>query len=143
MLSDLLVSIPWNTLKGAYGHTGDAPSYLEDLVYGNEDEIDEAINEFLFSTAFHQYTTYSCTPFVVRCVLYIIQNEKVDQRVLAELYEFLNACTHGAKHDLVLRSEILKGKQCYFDPSGLHSKRAQDSIFSLMEFVKLYENNSS
>lgn len=116
---EIINSIPWESLEHAYGSAKNAPQAFDDLLGDDENAREDAVNEFLFSSALHQYTTYSCTPYVVRCVLDIIRNsdikdlESIGSPLIRELLGFINACTQSAKSDIKLRSEILDGVDCY------------------------------
>ena len=119
MESKMISSVPWNALEHAHGSAQNAPQAFDDLLGLDEDARDDAVNEFLLSSAYHQSTTYSCTPYVVRCVLHIIENEDISNLetigapLIRELLGFIKACTHSAKTDSKLRAEILDGLNCY------------------------------
>ena len=106
-------SIPWSSLEHAYGSAADAPKYLYDLAHGNEDEIDEAVFGFLHSSACHQYTTYSSTPYVVRHVVNFLSSDLqlIDQT--SEILGFICACTISAKDKEFLKAEIVNGSGCF------------------------------
>jgi len=106
-------SIPWHELQHAYGTAEDSPKYLIDLLNGNKDLIDEAIYGFLHSSACHQYSTYSCTPYVVRCVVFILESKYFEIEQTCEILGFLNACTHSARVNPELRKEIIQGAECF------------------------------
>ncbi len=106
-------AIPWSSLKHAYGSAADAPKYLYDLVNGNEDEIDEAVYGFLHSSACHQYTTYSSTPYVVRCVIGFLNSRLLLIEQTSEILGFVHACTFSAKDNEFLKAEIMEGSDCF------------------------------
>ena len=109
----IIDSIPWAELKNAYGSADSAPQSLRALISNNEDDVDEAIYGFLHSEACHQYTTYSCTPYVVKCVLLILEHKEFSESELAEILGFIRACTNSAKENEMLRNEILAGRECF------------------------------
>jgi hypothetical protein len=89
---------PWEALEQAYGSAEQAPIWLKSLTNKDEERRDEAIYEFLHSQACHQYSTYSCTPPVVKCVIYILENYNFQQASqLSNVLGFINACTYNAK----------------------------------------------
>lgn len=69
---DGLDSIPWSTLEHAYGDAGDIPGIIRTLVSGDPDQREWA-QDMLDMGPFHQESLYSCTPFVVRVLLQIMQ----------------------------------------------------------------------
>src|ERR1041385_7335007 len=71
---DHLDSIPWSTLEHAYGDAGDIPNLIRALVSSNPEQREWA-QEMLDMGPFHQGSLYSCTPFVVRVVLQIVQEQ--------------------------------------------------------------------
>ncbi|MFQ3226626.1 MAG: hypothetical protein ACI8RW_000002 [Porticoccaceae bacterium] len=106
-------SIPWSSLEHAYGSAADASKYLHDLAHGNEDEIDEAVYGFLHSSACHQYTTYSSTPYVVRYVINLLSSDLLLIEQTSEILGFIYACTFSAKDKELLKSEIVNGSACF------------------------------
>lgn len=134
----------WNELEQAYGNAADAPAWLIDLTSEDEDIRDEAIYEFLHSQACHQYTTYSCTPPVVKCVIYILNNHHYeDEDALAEVLGFVQACTYNAKTIETLRAEILKGIYCYSKFVNHNNERVRKEAQKLVEFCSDYARNGS
>jgi hypothetical protein len=71
---DRLDDIPWSSLEHAYGDAGDMPNLLRALVSSDPDQRAWA-QDMLDMGPFHQGSLYSCTPFVVRVVLQIAQEE--------------------------------------------------------------------
>ncbi len=67
-----LDEIPWSTLKHAYGDAGDMPDLIRAVTSSDPDERAVA-QDMLGMGAFHQGSLYSCTPFVVRFLLQIVQ----------------------------------------------------------------------
>lgn len=75
---DNLDDIPWSTLEHAYGDAGDIPNVIRALVSGDPDKREWA-QDMLDMGPFHQGSIYSCTPFVVRVLLQILQeNDAAD-----------------------------------------------------------------
>jgi hypothetical protein len=71
---DRLDDIPWSTLEHAYGDAGDIPNLLRALVSSDPDQRAWA-QDMLDMGPFHQGSIYSCTPFVVRVLLQILQEK--------------------------------------------------------------------
>ncbi len=110
---------PWAELQHAYGNAANAPQCLFDLMGDDEDKRDDAWGDFLFSSAVHQYTTYTCTPAVVLCALHMIEHEPIDgieavgHPLKLELLQFIGACRYGAQRDATLKQNILSGESSY------------------------------
>ena len=138
MTIPLINDYDWEKLKQAYGSAEDAPKFINDLLSDDEELVDEAISDFLFSQACHQYTTYSCTPPVVRCVVFILNNYELDSYIINELLQFIHACTYNAVTILELRKEILLGLSCY----KMYEKHSEEKIGlsaeSLVKFCSTY-----
>ncbi len=140
MASEIINSISWKTLEHAYGSAENAPQAFEDLQGDDKDARDDAVNEFLLSSAIHQYTTYSCTPYVVRCVLDIIRNgdiealESIGAPLVRELFGFINACTPSANNDNTLRNEIINGLDCYQEYLDHHDRKTAKIANVLLKF---------
>jgi len=71
---DNLDQIPWSTLEHAYGDAGDIPNLIRAMVSTDPDEREWA-QDMLEMGPFHQGSIYSCTPFVVRFLLLIMQDQ--------------------------------------------------------------------
>ncbi len=71
---DSLDHIPWSTLEHAYGDAGDIPNLIRALVSSDPDQRAWA-QEMLDMGPFHQGSLYSCTPFVVRVLLQLVQEK--------------------------------------------------------------------
>ncbi|HPI96646.1 MAG TPA: hypothetical protein PLX38_10545 [Gammaproteobacteria bacterium] len=118
-LQELIDSISWDKLEDSYGPAINAPQGFIDLFSDNQDTREDAVYEFLLSSALHQYSTYSCTPYVVKCVLYISEYEDIKNLVVIncplvrELFLFINGCLHSAQTMVELKKEIVKGKLLY------------------------------
>lgn len=73
-----LDDIPWSSLEHAYGDAGDIPNLLRALNSSDPDQREWA-QEMLDMGPFHQGSLYSCTPFVVRVLLQLAQeNDAAD-----------------------------------------------------------------
>jgi hypothetical protein len=77
MLDDL-DRIPWSTLQHAYGGAGDVPNLLRAMSSSDPDKREWA-EDMLDMGPFHQGSLYSCTPFVVRVLLQLVQEEKTPE----------------------------------------------------------------
>ena len=113
MDTSFINSIVWGELEHAYGSAQDSPHHLMNLIKGDEDEIDEAVFGFLHSSACHQYSTYSSTPFIVRSVVSILNLKYFEIEQTSEILGFIHACTHSAKEKIELRKEIINGSECF------------------------------
>ena len=126
---DTLNSVPWERLHHAYGLATDAPKHIRDLDSDDEDERQEAINQFLWSSAFHQYTLYTATPFVIPFVIEALASPTLAERsdgvgrpMKRELMHFLRMCAKGGQRDihgdpdpqdLTIEDAMLSGKYLY------------------------------
>ncbi len=133
----------WENLEFAYGSAKNAPKSLRILAKStDEDEIEEAIYGFLHSEACHQYTTYSGTPAVVNCMLYILENRVFEEEHLLGIISFIQACTtYSACSDMDLQKEILKGKELYdklYDKhfTNQYKQEIKNRLEKLLKFVE-------
>jgi hypothetical protein len=126
---DTLDSVPWGRLRHAYGSATDAPKWIRDLDSDNEENRQEAINQFLWSSAFHQYTLYTATPFVIPFVIEALASPTLAERgdgmghpMKRELIHFLRMCADGGQRgiygnpdpqDLTIEDAILSGRCLY------------------------------
>ncbi|MET1257499.1 hypothetical protein [Aliikangiella maris] len=133
----IIDSISWADLENAYGSAASAPQSLRALLSDDEDDVDEAIYGFLHSEACHQYTTYSCTPYVVKCVLYILELKEFKDSELGEILGFIQACTYNAREIESLRNEILSGIECYKKYKGRKARVGEEAT-KLVEFCNEY-----
>jgi len=131
-------SIPWSSLEHAYGSAVDAPKYLHDLVNGNEDEIDEAVYGFLHSSACHQYTTYSSTPYVVRFVIAFLNSRLLLIEQTSEILGFVHACTFSARDNGLLKNEIIQGSECFKKYLKHSNSKVVENAKKLLEFCETY-----
>ena len=127
-------SIPWSSLEHAYGSAEDAPKYLYDLTHGNEDEIDVAVYSFLHSYACHQYTTYSCTPYVVRHVIDFLSSDLQLIEQTSEILGFVYACTFSANDKELLKAEIINGSECFKNYLKHSDPKAVENAKKLLAF---------
>lgn len=134
----------WEDLQQAYGSAEKAPDRLADLMCKDDDLREGAINDFLFSQICHQYTTYSATPPVVKCVIYILNNHDFeDEETLADILGFIEACTHNAKSDFLLRKEILAGETCYQRYAQHPANNVREYSEQLVHFSSGYSADGS
>lgn len=121
-----LASIPWDELRHAYGIAADAPRWIEDLASADSEQRLEAINEFLYSSVYHQSSLYSATPFAIAMVLQLLRDPEIAGRsnrwgssMKADLLHFIRiCCDSGDKIDLhptgrTVAEEALEGEACY------------------------------
>ncbi len=144
MLSDgnmdlsILEEFEWSNLEHAYGSAEDAPKSLKWLISNNKDDREEAIYGFLHSSACHQYTTYSSTPMVVRCVLYILAHKEFDCDELGQILGFIRACTYSAKNNQKLKEEIVLGESTYKKFSSSENSYVKEQSQKLQTFCTQY-----
>jgi hypothetical protein len=141
MLYPIINSIQWCELEHAYGSASDAPRYLNNLCSSDENEIDEAVDHFLLSSACHQYTTYSCTPWVVRCVIKILNLSYFEIEQTSGIFDFLRACTHSARNKTDLKKEILNGVECYKKYADHRDVNVVKNVKLLLEFCAEVNEN--
>lgn len=130
----IVSSIQWDKLEHAYGKATDAPKYLNDLRSSDENELDEAVDHFLLSSACHQYTTYSCTPSVVKCVVATLSFSYFEIEQTSGIFDFLKACTNSARNKGDLKREILNGIECYRKYANHKDVRVVENVKMLLEF---------
>ena len=135
--TSIIDSINWTELEHAYGNASDAPQHLRNL-FNAEDEfpLSEAVYGFLHSSACHQYTTYSCTPYVVRCVLYLLNKKEVGCDLMHDVVGFVDACSGSAKEEPELAQEILAGASLYEQFAGHSDPRVSKRAKSLVAFCE-------
>jgi hypothetical protein len=92
MLDDL-DRIPWSTLEHAYGDAGDVPNLLRAMVSSDPNTRAWA-EDVLDMGPFHQGSLYSCTPFVVRVLLQLVQEEKTPE--IAWILEYVSQIADAA-----------------------------------------------
>ncbi|MCF6318321.1 MAG: hypothetical protein L3J83_03430 [Proteobacteria bacterium] len=141
----IIDSIPWNKLEDAYGVAYKAPQGFIDIFSDDQDTREDAVYEFLLSSALHQYTTYSCTPYVVKCVLYIIKYEDIENLniisypLIRVLFLFIQGCSHSAQTIVELRTEIVKGKLIYEKYKSHHDKLTSNYASKLFDFSNIHQ----
>ena len=110
----IIHSVDWHNLSHAYGSAEDLPPHLCNLFRNvDEEEVWEAVYHALHSCACHQGTTYSCTSYVVKCVLFLISEQEVGFGRMADVLCFIAACKYGALNDKDLMREMLSGQKVY------------------------------
>jgi hypothetical protein len=92
MLDDL-DRIPWSTLEHAYGDAGDVPNLLHAMVSSDPDKRAWA-EDMLDMGPFHQGSLYSCTPYVVRVLLQLVQGDET--RETAWILEYVSRVVDAA-----------------------------------------------
>lgn len=136
--TSIIDSIDWTGLQHAYGNASDAPEHLRNL-FNSEEEfpLSEAVYGFLHSSACHQYTTYSCTPYVVRCVLYLLSKKEVGCGLMHGVVGFVDACSVSARCQPELAREILAGADLYKQFAGHRDARVAERAKALVEFCEV------
>ncbi|MGL6162552.1 hypothetical protein [Microbulbifer sp.] len=147
MDTSLIDSIDWQNLEHAYGPAIDAPKELANLVSGDEDDRDDAVNGFLYSSAYHQGTVYSCTASVVRCVIHIIKNEDVysfetiGAPLIRELLCFISICAHTWRFEPETGAAAFEGCDVYKDYLDHPDSKTAGYAKELTDFCSTYENS--
>ncbi|WP_444941523.1 hypothetical protein ACJJI3_03555 [Microbulbifer sp. ZKSA004] len=147
MDTSLIDSIDWKNLVHAYGPAIDAPKELANLIGDDEDDRDDAVNGFLYSSAYHQGTVYSCTPSVIRCVIYIIETEDISSLetigapLVRELLCFVNICARTWRFVPEIGEAAFVG--CNLCKDYLDHADSKTSAYAkeLTDFCKVYENS--
>jgi hypothetical protein len=92
-------SLPWEEVSHAYGTAIDGPVELRKLLSEDEDERQDAINGFLYSAVYHQYSVFPATPFAVASVINILEEGVVNDltagmgnTMASELLHFVRIC---------------------------------------------------
>jgi hypothetical protein len=138
-----LDSIPWVQLSHAYGPATDAPRWIRALASDDADERTEAINHFLLSSAFHQYTLYSATPHVIPFVIEALRDPTVSGRPEGEdgdplmkegLLCFLRACAEVSRLTDEVGRAIALGREVYAANAHDLSARTREDAEKLLAF---------
>jgi hypothetical protein len=92
-------TLPWEEVSHAYGSASDGPVELRRLLSSDEGERQDAINGFLYSSVYHQYSVFTATPFVVASVIKILEEGVVNdlpagtgETMASELLHFVRLC---------------------------------------------------
>jgi len=98
-LLQFIDSMPWAKVSHAYGPANDAPHEIKRLMSDDVEDRMDAICGFLYSSAFHQYSIYTATPLVMRCVAKLLGLPKLPnepsgmgQPMAYELLHFVRIC---------------------------------------------------
>jgi hypothetical protein len=67
-----------------------------------------AVSNWRYSECFNVFS-----PYVVRCVVYILENKEFNDSELREILGFIQACTHNTTELDSLRQVIFAGANCY------------------------------
>jgi len=78
---DSLNSVPWDSLRHAYGAASDVPAQLRALLSRDSEVRGEALGE-LFSNIYHQGTVYEATAYAVPFLLEILRAPELEDREL-------------------------------------------------------------
>ena len=70
---DYIDSLPWATVRHAYGAATDSPRQLRRLVSQDIDARMHAVCDFLYSHPWHQYSLYSATAYSMMSVARILK----------------------------------------------------------------------
>jgi len=147
MTTDFINSFDWGSLNHAYGKAFDAPKELLNLIGDDEDDRDDAVYGFLYSSAYHQGTVYSCTPCVMRCVLYIIKTEDISsietvgKPLIQELLGFLSACAFTWKFEPEIASATYDGVDIYKDYLAHPDEQTAKHAKELLDICNEHKNS--
>jgi hypothetical protein len=97
--------VPWNEVRHCYGPASNAPRQIRGLDSEDPDERADAVNEFLWSSAFHQWTLYPATPFVIPFIVEALQSRPLVERdngcggcsMKRELLHFVRLCAQAGQ----------------------------------------------
>ncbi|WP_299775943.1 hypothetical protein [uncultured Pseudoteredinibacter sp.] len=140
-------SIDWGSMQHAYGEASNAPAEIANLLSKDEDKRDDAVYGFLYSSAYHQGTIYSCTPSVMRCVIHIIRNEgitsleTIGKPLIQELLGFLNACAFTWRFEPDIASAAFEGRDLYREYIDHPDRKTSAHAQELLKICEQYENN--
>jgi len=143
----LIDSINWEGLQHAYGKALDAPRELANLVGENEDKRDDAVNGFLYSSAYHQGSVFSCTPSVMQCVIAIIKYEDISNLetigapLIRELLCFLSICAITWKSEPEIGKVAFSGRNLYSEYLNHPDDKTANYAKELLDFCCTYENS--
>ncbi len=132
-LLQLIDSMPWQQVSHAYGPAKDAPTELRRLVASDVEERMDAICGFLYSSAFHQYSIFSATPYVIRCVAKMLMLDELPElpcgmnnRPMAyELLHFIRICAE-------------RGQEAIEGTTRLDAPTIEEAVSELMPTLERY-----
>lgn len=146
-----IIQLPWGGFLDAYGSASTTPQIFLQLIDGNPDEKADAVNDLLWSRAYHQHDVFSITPSVLTAVIELLQvpdliNQRtsVGRSLLEEFIHFIRLCADGSRvcGDAVKLEEQIKeavqaGVDLYKQFSTHENRRvAQDALW-LVAFSNL------
>ena len=124
-----LDAVPWREVRHAYGWAVDAPMWIRLLDSEDPNLRADAICDFLFSSAFHQYTLYPATPFVIPFVIEALQSPSLCARdngigdpIRWHLLHFVRRCAEGGQRSIpgrphpkapTIEEAVLSGAEVY------------------------------
>jgi hypothetical protein len=127
---DSLDHIPWSTLEHAYGDAGDIPNLIRALVSSDPDQRAWA-QEMLDMGPFHQGSLYSCTPFVVRVLLQLVQEK--DAADLPWILQYVSRVLAAAISYLPVPEPLTPDPEQAHAAQILVEIRAQWPLLSMLE----------
>lgn len=158
---ETLDDIPWGRFHHAYGRAADAPKWVRALDSENEEDRTEAINYFLWSCAFHQYTLYTATPLVIRFVIEALNSSTLAERddgmghpMKQELIQFLRSCADRGQRSVSRRrwwpspktptveEAILAGRSLYERYAGDTNEQVQSNAKWLLSFCNAHPDGA-
>ena len=72
-IMDKIDQLPWDSFFDAYGTASGTHRMFRQIVEGNPDEKADAVNDLLWSRAYHQYDVFPVTPSVLSAVIELLQ----------------------------------------------------------------------
>lgn len=158
---DGLESISWRKLRHAYGPADDAPRWIRALNSEVEDDRTEAINHFLWSSVFHQYTVYTATPFVIPFVVEALESATLAERddgmghpMKRELIHFIRLCAESGQRSVqgweawpaprgsTIEEAVRAGRRIYASYSDDAESRVRTDAAWLLNFCDAHSNDS-
>ena len=152
VLLEFIDGLPWKKVSHAYGVANDAPIELRRLLSQDDDERFDAICGFLLSSAFHQYTIYPATPYVMLCVLKILKFGSINELdsgfgdlMASQLLHFLMLCVergqkgiYGPPHSLAPTIEVaaMKGMELFREFTEHDDAAVANEARALLEWAQ-------
>lgn len=136
----------WKKLTHAYGVATDVPQMILMLTSSDQEEREEAVNELLYSRAYHQFDVFSSTPWVIRSVLPLLGDEKSSaleiypgHKLSDEIIHFCRICGEAEKKPEVtqqIAAALIEGKNLFSTYVTSSRKQTVRDATWLVEFCE-------